>query len=90
MKYQIGTEIIEFVTILENPSNPTIFRHFKGKEYAILSIAHDSETKEEIVVYKALYLKNSYWTRKASMFFSDVDKEKYPEVTQVKRFEKVI
>lgn len=65
------------------------YRHFKGNEYKVICIALDSETKEEVVVYEALYGKHLIWTRPYDMFNSLVDKEKYPEVLQKYRFELV-
>lgn len=32
-----------------------VYRHFKGKFYQVLGVAHHSETLEEFVVYKALH-----------------------------------
>ena len=34
---------------------PGRYRHFKGKEYEVLYIATHSETREKMVVYRALY-----------------------------------
>ena len=36
------------------------YRHFKGKEYEVLAIARHSETKEPMVVYRALYNSDIY------------------------------
>lgn len=66
-----------------------IVRHFKGNKYEILCIAKDSETLEEMIVYRALYGEKGVWVRPKAMFFSLVDKEKYPDVQQTYRFEKV-
>jgi len=66
-----------------------IVRHFKGNEYEILCIALDSETQEELVVYRALYGEGRIWVRKKDMFLSPVDREKYPDAQQVYRFELV-
>ena len=30
------------------------YRHFKGKEYEVIAVAKDSETLEDMVVYRAL------------------------------------
>ena len=66
-----------------------VYRHFKGNLYLVVDIAFDSETKEEMVIYRALYGEKALWVRPLKMFLSEVDKEKYPEVTQEYRFELV-
>lgn len=64
-----------------------IYRHFKGDYYLLIDIAIHSETKEKYVVYRGLYGDNELYIRPFDMFFSEVDKEKYPEVKQQYRFE---
>ncbi|MDE6584626.1 MAG: DUF1653 domain-containing protein [Anaeroplasmataceae bacterium] len=64
-----------------------IYRHFKGKYYYVEDVAYDSETKEQMVVYRRLYDDHSLWVRPLSMFLSEVDHEKYPSVEQKYRFE---
>lgn len=64
-----------------------IYRHFKGDFYLVEDVAHDSETGEEVVVYRKLYGDGSLWVRPKAMFLSPVDREKYPEVSQRWRFE---
>lgn len=64
-----------------------IYRHFKGDFYLVEDVAHDSETGEEVVVYRKLYGDGSLWVRPKAMFLSPVDREKYPEVSQYWRFE---
>ncbi len=64
------------------------YRHFKGDLVIVEHIAKDSETLEKVVVYKHLG-SNEYWVRNYDMFNSEVDKQKYPNVTQKYRFEEV-
>ncbi|UNU74199.1 DUF1653 domain-containing protein [Moraxella nasovis] len=45
-----------------------IYRHYKGKEYQVLHIAHHSKTKEMLVVYRALYGERGVWVRPLAMF----------------------
>lgn len=44
------------------------YRHFKGGEYEVLYLAKDSETLEEMVVYRALYGEGGIWVRPAKMW----------------------
>ena len=61
-----------------------LYRHFKGKEYEVIGVAHHSETLEPLVVYKALYEgKHPYgslWVRPLAMFqeMVSVDGKKVP------------
>ena len=48
------------------------FRHFKGGKYVFVTEALDSETLEELVVYKALYGEGKFWVRPKAMFFENV------------------
>ena len=50
-------------------------RHFKGGEYEVIGIAKDSETLEEMVVYRALYGEGEMWVRSAKMFGETVTRE---------------
>ena len=44
------------------------YRHFKGGEYEVVGIARHSETREEMVVYRALYGEGGLWVRPLSMW----------------------
>ena len=51
------------------------FRHFKGNRYRLEGFAKDSETQEEMVVYRALYGDGGLWVRPAKMFFETIERD---------------
>ncbi len=63
-----------------------IYKHFKGTYHRVLTIAKDSETLEEMVVYTHEN-DEGIWVRPLKEFLSEVDKTKYPQVEQKYRFE---
>lgn len=65
------------------------YRHFKGGIYIVTDIAVHSETEEPMVVYKTFDQPDLVWCRPLDMFLSEVDHEKYPDVKQVMRFERI-
>ena len=47
---------------------PGRYRHYKGNNYEVLAVARHSETREALVVYRALYGEWGLWIRPAAMF----------------------
>lgn len=64
-----------------------IFRHFKGDLYLLLDIAIHSETREKLVIYKALYGSCGVFARPYDMFNEEVPVEKENPTGQKYRFE---
>lgn len=54
---------------------PGKYRHFKGNEYEVISIARHSETTEPMVVYRALYGDHDLWVRPADMWFETIERD---------------
>lgn len=50
------------------------YKHFKGGEYEVLFVAKNSETLEDMVVYRALYGDRKIWVRPASMWNDTIEK----------------
>ena len=54
---------------------PGIWRHFKGNRYQVIGVAKQSETLEDMVVYRALYGEGGLWVRPASMWLETVERD---------------
>ena len=59
------------------PIRPGVYRHFKGNLDRVLFTARHSETREEMVVYQALYGERGYWVRPAAMWQETVSRDGY-------------
>lgn len=75
-----------------------IMRHFKREWvsaetseylYKVLAFAEHTETGEKLVIYQGLYAPFKICARPYAMFMSEVDRQKYPDVKQQYRFEKM-
>lgn len=77
-----------------------IVRHFKREQlatsdssllyyYKIVGDGFYTETNELVMIYEAIYWPHQKYVRPYDMFMSRVDREKYPEIKQEYRFEKV-
>ena len=76
------------------PKPNEIWKHFKGDLYQIRGVAQHTETNEALVIYHCIQTEDDSklgiaYARPATMFLSEVDKTKYPEVTARYRFERV-
>ncbi len=64
---------------------PGKYRHFKGNEYEVISVARHSETMEAMVVYRALYGDHGIWVRPADMWNETIERDG----KTYQRFEKI-
>ena len=60
-----------------------VYRHFKGNYYYVENVALDSETKERIVIYRAIYDRNDsqIWVRNEKMFLEKVPVDRKDNIT---------
>ena len=78
--------------IVQHFKRETLSKNDKEKNiylYKIIGIAEHTETKEKVVVYQSLYGDFGMYVRPYDMFIGKVDKQKYPDIKQGYRFEKV-
>lgn len=68
-----------------------VYRHFKGNYYFVENVALDSENKERMVVYKAIYDRpdSQIWVRPEKMFLKEIPERPDNITGQKHRFELV-
>lgn len=51
------------------------YRHYKGHQYKVISLAKDESTLEDVVIYEALYDNpvSKVWTRKLKNFTEEIE-----------------
>ncbi len=58
------------------PPLPTIalgtYRHYKGRDYAVLGVVRHSESLEPMVLYRPLDNASGHWVRPLAMFLETV------------------
>lgn len=91
------TEYTELQSLDDEIHEGDYVTHFKFVDdntlnyvYKVLHLeATSTETSEKFVVYQAMYDDKKIYIRPKEEFFSEVDKEKYPNAFQTFRFEKI-
>lgn len=74
---------------MENlPKAYELYRHYMGNMYQIIAVAEHAESKEQLVVYQAMWGDFKIYAKPLSHFTGKVDKEKHPHIRQVYCFEK--
>lgn len=71
------------------PTIHSVYRHYKGPLYYVMSLAGHTEREETLVIYHALYADGDTYARPLDMFTSEVPEEdqKYNITGQKYRFE---
>lgn len=82
--------LFEIGDVVQHFKRETVGKLLQGNEYLyeIVGYAKHTETDEQLVIYLALYGDMKLYARPIEMFYSPVDKSKYPNIKQKYRFEK--
>lgn len=78
-KFSVGSTVIHFKHELSKSSKMKYM-------YVIIGYALNTETEEQMVIYKSLW-NGELYARPYDMFMSEVDRSKYPDIKQKYRFE---
>ena len=64
---------------------PGKYRHFKGGIYEFICLAKDSETSEELVIYREVGNEGKTWARPSAIFYQyvDVDGKTVPRFSKI-------
>jgi len=68
----------------EHPIKPGKYLHFKGNHYDVVGFAKNSETLDDMVIYRALYGESKIWVRPLSMWQDTVKDENGKKVKRFK------
>lgn len=83
--FRPGDRVVHFKRALASPeelaAEPMLYF------YEIVGVAINSETEEELMIYRALYGSGGLYARPLAMFLSEVDRARYPQARQRFRFE---
>lgn len=99
LKHESFEWALDFISKMQPNREVTEYshwKHFKGTMAEVITVAKDSETGEEMVVYKCTgnhgqtNHTDGVYVRSKKMFLSEVDHEKYPDVKTKYRFTKVV
>lgn len=88
-KEEISTRDIQEGDIVQHFKREWVSEKTSEYLYKVLAFAQHTETGERLVIYQALYAPFKVCARALAMFMSEVDREKYPDIRQKYRFEKV-
>lgn len=64
---------MESLPLPDDSPPPGLYRHYKGNDYEVIGVARHSETREALVIYRALYGERGLWVRPLAMFLESVE-----------------